>query len=250
MELQKETNPKSKKKIIVRGLKIVGVLFLCFTFYGCGLSEGETMIKGQVLDQQGIDAKVAASEKKLKSTQEKLKNVEEQYGDQKEEVKEALALVDQRHDLIVKVGKKETELEGKEAEIKRLDEKIKDKQADVDQAAADQKAELEEKLSSLTSQVKAKESELAKIESGIQAKKDAPVQLNAGEYIIGRDVPVGRYKATNIGRGTNFFVYDDSGNGVVNTILGTDNGSGDYVFFALEGYLIKTEGQVKLIPVE
>ncbi|MEW4211715.1 hypothetical protein Q0O85_24565 [Priestia megaterium] len=53
-----------------------------------------------------------------------------------------------------------------------------------------------------------------------------------------------------MGRGTNFIFYGDDGSAVVNPILGTSNGSGDYVFFATDGEIIQTEGQVKLIPVE
>lgn len=286
MELQRETNPKNKKKIIFRILKIVGVLFVCLLAYGCGLSQSDTVIEGQVKTQGEILTETDKAKAKLEKTEKKIKDAEEQYGDKKEEVKEALALVDQRHDLIVEIGKKETELEGKKSEIERLDKKIKEKQSDVDAATAEQKAkiekkltslneevkdkeaelkekeaaakaEIEEKLSSLNAEIKGKElkvkaieAELAKLESGVQAKKEAPVQLNAGQYIVGHDVKEGRYKATNIGRGTNFIVYGEDGSAVVNTILGTDNGSGDYVFFATEGQIIRTEGQVKLIPVE
>lgn len=286
MELQRETNPKSKKKIIFRILKIVGVVFICFITYAIGVSQSDTVIDGMVKTQSDILDETDKAEAKLEKTEKKLASAESQYGDKEKEVKEALALVDKKDDLIIQIGKKETELEGKKSEIARLDEKIKAKQGDVDAAAADQKAKIEKKLSSLNAEVKEKEAEvkekeeaakaeieeklsslnaevkgkelkvkaieaeLAKLESGVQAKKEAPVQLNAGQYIVGHDVKEGRYKATNIGRGTNFIVYGDDGSAVVNTILGTENGSGDYVFFAQEGNIIRTEGQVKLIPVE
>mgnify|MGYP001053941655 CR=1 FL=1 len=279
MELQKETNPKSKKKIIFRILKIVGVLFVCFIAYAIGVSQSDTVIDGMVKTQGDILNETEKAKAKLEKTEKKIASAESQYGDKEKEVKEALALVDKKDDLIVQVGKKETELEGKKSEIARLDKKIKAKQSDVDSATAEQKAkiekklsslnkevkekeaevkekeaaakaDIEEKLSSLNAEVKSKEAELAKLESGIQAKKEAPVQLNAGQYVVGHDVKEGRYKATNIGRGTNFIVYGEDGSAVVNTILGTENGSGDYVFFATEGQIIQTEGQVKLIPVE
>jgi len=257
MELQRETNPKSKKKIIFRILKIVGGLFLCFIAYAIGVSQSDTVIDGMVKTQSDILDETDKAEAKLEKTEKKLASAESQYGDKEKEVKEALALVDKKDDLIVQIGKKETELEGKKSEIARLDKKIKTKQGDVDAAAAEQKAKIEEKLSSLNAEVKGKElkvkaieAELAKLESGVQAKKEAPVQLNAGQYVVGHDVKEGRYKATNIGRGTNFIVYGEDGSAVVNTILGTENGSGDYVFFATDGQIIRTEGQIKLIPVE
>ena len=83
-------------------------------------------------------------------------------------------------------------------------------------------------------------------------KKEAPKVLSSGQYIVGQDIPADRYRATNIGEGSNFFVYDENGEAIVNIILGDSStgGSGDYVFFCDDGNIIQTEAQVKLIPVE
>ncbi|WP_079527836.1 hypothetical protein [Halobacillus hunanensis] len=67
---------------------------------------------------------------------------------------------------------------------------------------------------------------------------------------LGSDIPEGRYQVTNVGRGTNFFVYGSDGYAIVNTILGNENGSWDYVFFTEKGNIIETHGKVKLIPVD
>jgi hypothetical protein len=72
--------------------------------------------------------------------------------------------------------------------------------------------------------------------------------LGAGKFTVGKDCPPGRYRATNIGRGTNFYVYDSSDRLKVITILGND-GNGDYTFWAENGDMIDTRGKVKLIPV-
>ncbi|MYL62130.1 hypothetical protein GLW07_02045 [Bacillus hwajinpoensis] len=82
-------------------------------------------------------------------------------------------------------------------------------------------------------------------------KNEEPIKLTAGQYIVGSDIPEGRYQVTNIGEGTNFFVYDPSGLPKVNTILGDSIvGTGDFVFFTSDGDMIETLGPVKLIPVE
>ncbi|KHE66877.1 hypothetical protein LD39_20465 [Halobacillus sp. BBL2006] len=83
----------------------------------------------------------------------------------------------------------------------------------------------------------------------LQKAEDEPRTLIAGQYFVGKDLPAGRYQVTNIGNGTNFFVYDSGGYPTVNTILGEDF-YGDYVFFTEEGDKIETLGKVKLIPVE
>ncbi|PET65168.1 hypothetical protein CN514_12345 [Bacillus sp. AFS001701] len=78
-----------------------------------------------------------------------------------------------------------------------------------------------------------------------------PVSLSSGHYTVGKDFKSGRYKATNVGRGSNFVVYDKDGDVVVNTILGNGGiGSGDYVFSCDDGYTVETEAPVKLIPVK
>ncbi|MEJ9151438.1 hypothetical protein P4S74_11225, partial [Bacillus smithii] len=62
---------------------------------------------------------------------------------------------------------------------------------------------------------------------------------------MGQDIPADRYRATNIGEGSNFFVYDENGEAIVNIILGDSStgGSGDYVFFCDDGNIIQTEAQ-------
>lgn len=153
---------------------------------------------------------------------EDYKELKKEYSDKKKDVKEIKEAMKNKSTLTTEVDDLQSKVYEKREEIEGLDSMIIDRQEELD-----------------------------KLTSGVQAKKEEPVQLNAGQYVIGKDVKVGRYKATNVGRGTNFFVYDgDGGTTVVNTILGTSNGSGDYVFFAADGDFIQTEGQVKLIPVE
>lgn len=105
-------------------------------------------------------------------------------------------------------------------------------------------------MENLNGSISDAEKELEKLETGIAKKKEEPVSLIAGTFIVGEDVPSNRYQATNVGEGSNLIVYSSSGELKVNTILGDDWGSGDYIFHAEEGDTIETHGPIKLIPVE
>ncbi|ARI79134.1 hypothetical protein HM131_06125 [Halobacillus mangrovi] len=113
----------------------------------------------------------------------------------------------------------------------------------------DKLTNLENEVKALQSQVDEKKKEMDRLTGELKKAKDEPRTLIAGQYVVGKDLPAGRYQVTNIGDGTNFFVYDSSGYPTVNTILGEDF-YGDYVFFTDDGDQIETHGKVKLIPVE
>lgn len=207
---------KKKKGLVIGiGIGIVAVLLTGMVSYDAGVGSVKTEIKDTKVDyNELVDM--------YNSTVDDLKKEDAKLDDKKDEVQEAMALIEQKDEVVEKISKTNKEVDEKRAESSSLDDEIKSKQ-----------------------------DELSKIEKGIKEKEDDPIQLNAGEYIVGQDVPTGRYRVTNIGRGTNFQVFDSSGSAVVNTILGGgDIGRGDYVFFATENTLIKTAGAVKMIPVE
>lgn len=110
----------------------------------------------------------------------------------------------------------------------------------------------EDKLNSLKSDIKGKEGKLSSLTGQIVKAKGSPKTLGAGQYVVGKDIPAGRYKAHALGRGSNFFVYDSDGSPSVNTILGNAGGigSGDYTFFCDDGNIIETDESVQLIPVK
>jgi hypothetical protein len=108
-----------------------------------------------------------------------------------------------------------------------------------------------DELKALNANIATKRTELEKLNNGVVAAQGKPRQLSSGHYIVGTDVPSGRYRATNVGRGSNFQVYNSSGEIKVNAILGNSIvGDGDFVFFANDGDIIKTAARVKLVPVE
>jgi hypothetical protein len=286
-EKKKATKKTLFKRFLIGGVIVVVGLIS----YGGGLNGAETSIDGEKATYGDLLIKVDNTETKLKSAQEDVKKEKANLEETKEDAKEVMALMDKQDKIEKDIQSKEKELKEKSAQVDKvdstidekkakveeevakyekeleqknadkkkkleeenasLDKKIEDKKSKVDAEVADHKQELESKLTSLESDVKEKEDKLASLETGIKEAEGAPITLNAGEYIIDKDVPTGRYKVTNIGRGTNFQVFDSSGSAIVNTILGNgDIGRGDYVFFATENTLIKTAGAVKLIPVE
>lgn len=71
--------------------------------------------------------------------------------------------------------------------------------------------------SSLAVAISSKQSELNQLSGKVAAAKGAPKTLPAGDFIVGQDIPAGRYKVTG---SSNFFVHTADGDGKVNTILG------------------------------
>jgi Skp family chaperone for outer membrane proteins len=155
----------------------------------------------------------------------------------------------------VKMDKRLSEIK---KEIKTYEHKLDNKKQEVNEAmnALKQRDQLQaeiEKLQSDLSNMKAeadnKRSELQKLTGEIKTRKSQPKVFNAGQYVIGKDLPAGRYKAVPVGQGSNFIVYDKNGIPKVNTILG-QFGEKEYVFFCSDGDTMQTESTVKLIPLE
>lgn len=110
---------------------------------------------------------------------------------------------------------------------------------------------LDSEITKLSADIESKKTELASVSEAIIKQKAAPIQLSAGQYIVGQDIPAGRYKAIPVGRGSNLFVFDTSGSSVVNTILGnSDISTPEYVFYAFDDYIIETRAAAQFIPVE
>jgi len=171
-------------------------------------------------------AKIGLEEDKVNYTQlqDKIKGAEGQLQAKQDELKEAKDVI----------GKKDSA----EADLKKVNDDISVKQGE---------------LKLVESVLAEKRAELATIESGIKEKKDAPKVLPAGQFIVGKDIPKGRYKVTTNGtRGSNFKVYDSSGSLVINTIISSLEGHGvkEYIALMGDGYIIDARDTFKYIPVE
>ncbi len=241
---------KENKVFRIAGIAVIAFLVF-FIGAGIGSSGAEITVKDKAMDVTKLDKEIASLEEKKKSLADEVEVVNGEIESLQKEKDETVALIDTKSDV--------------EAELKDVEAKLNDTKGVLDAELAEGRKEIESKLNeakkelteaegkvtALNADVQAKQAELEKLTNGIIKKKEEPIQLNAGQYIVGIDVPAGRYQATNVGRGTNFFVYGTDGRSTVNTILGDSAvGSGDYVFFAEDGYVIETRGQVKLIPVQ
>ncbi|RWS42195.1 hypothetical protein EKA14_17295 [Bacillus mycoides] len=213
---------KSKKLWITLAV-IVGLVIS----YSIGASGAKVAIEKEKVTYDELKKQIDEKENELIYTKSEVrKGIDEEQKKldaKKEEVKSTLALVDNKNQLTSEIDKLSKDVEAKKGEVGKLD-----------------------------GDIQAKNSELQKLTEGVKAKQEEPRMLGAGEYIVGKDIPAGRYKATAVGRGSNFVVFDSkSGSATVNTILGNSSvGRGDYTFFAGSGDIIKTAEQVKLIPVE
>lgn len=218
LETQKVSKFKSKKF----WLKTIGVIVLICVIYGIGSSGSKVQLEEKKVDYDELVKEIKSKEKEIKTVQGKLDDIKSEYSGMEKEFNEALEIMKNKDKIQQEINDLNKEIDGRKNEIVTLDGKID-----------------------------SKNKELASVSGKVKEAKGKPIILDSGQYIVGKDVPEGRYKATNIGRGSNFFVYDSSGMAVVNTILGNDGiGSGDYVFFTNEGNIIETHAQVKLIPVE
>jgi len=102
-------------------------------------------------------------------------------------------------------------------------------------------AELDELISD-------KQAELERLQTRVRETGEAPIQLSAGTWYAGSDIPTGRYQASN--GSSNFVVRDGNGRLVANVILGGRNGVDTYVFTLPSGGLVETRGGVTLTPIE
>lgn len=225
--------------IVLRGL-FLSISLLSLFLFGCAAKvdiDGERVTYEQLTEKiaelneqieeleetkENYETIIAGVEEELDEIQENIDELSDEYDAHKEEFERLLSLVEEEETLIKNI----------ETLNKTLDEK-------------------EAKKKALKGDIKGKEKELSKIENVVSKTKEDPIELIAGQYIVGTDIPEGRYQATNIGDGSNFVVHSSGGSLKVNTILGDSIvGSGDYVFFADDGDVIETRGRAKLIPVE
>ncbi|PLR99583.1 hypothetical protein [Bacillus sp. T33-2] len=225
MEL--ETKKVSRFKSKVFWLKVVGLLVLLSIFYNIGVSGAKITLEEKKVNYDELVKEIRAKEKEVDETKQKiadvefeLKEIEEEFNAKQAEFEEAKKVVENKQSIENDIAKLNSDLETKKGEIAAIDANIK-----------------------------AKNDELASITGQIQEKKDAPKQLPAGNFTVGKDIPAGRYKVVPVGQGSNFIVYSGSGRLKVNTILGSF-GVGEYVFDAAEGDNIQTEAPAKFIAVE
>jgi predicted RNase H-like nuclease (RuvC/YqgF family) len=155
----------------------------------------------------------------------------------------------------------EDELQTKKDEQITINQEINKNKAAFDEAKAiinnkesnlNEIKNLQDQIITMNSDLKAKKQELASISGQIVEKKEAPIQLSAGQFIVGKDIPVGRYKITATGRGSNMFIYDSNGESILNEIISNvpDHGVPEYIIFLFDGYIIESHTPAAFQPIE
>ncbi|MFC4023610.1 hypothetical protein ACFOUV_07215 [Oceanobacillus longus] len=223
---------KTKKFWIITG-GIIGSILLFFIAYVIGESGAEVALEEEKVTHEELTSKmeeleenvtelegqIADAESTLADTESKVAGEEKTLSERQDEVEEALALVSERDGLVDELTRIENEVGSRQSDLEALDSDILNKQ-----------------------------DELASLEGQIIEKSGEPINLLAGEWIVGLDLPAARYQASG---SSNFVVYSAGGGLVVNTILGDSSvGDGDYVFFAKDGYRIESSAPATLTPVE
>jgi predicted phage tail protein len=219
-----------KNKVLKRVVIGVGAVILFFIGSAVGSSGAEIALKDKVETYESLDKKIQDYEKKLKE-------ISEEY----EEAKEVTA-----------------NLDDKKSELSDIESKLKDKKSVLDKELEEGRKEIEKQLKDVESELSSKKEELDNVKNELalskgelQKAEGEPKTLPAGTYVIGQDIPSGRYQATPSGRGSNFVVRDSFGKLKVNTILGSGNHrEPSYTFFSEEGDVIETHSSVTLTPVK
>lgn len=146
-------------------------------------------------------------------------------------------------------------------ELKEVTDEINKNKRIIDEAKeiVSKKEDIEKSISSNTSklnklkrEVEIKEKELSKLTGQLKNTGESPVELNAGYYYFGDDLPANRYelKAQN-GYHGNVFVKDESGRSKVAETFGKGpHAIESFVFTALPGDEIEATIPVILTPVE
>ncbi|NIK12158.1 hypothetical protein [Alkalibacillus almallahensis] len=152
----------------------------------------------------------------------------------------------------------EEKIETKESELDDLETQVDSKNSELEQLIqleedrddlVSEKSTLESDVSDLEDKVNSLETELSNLEGGVEKAEGENKHLGAGHFVVGTDLPEGRYEVYPEGRGSNFVVRNSGGSLKVNTILGR-SGVESYVFTATEGDTIETEESVRFEPVE
>jgi hypothetical protein len=206
-----KTTKKSKKKWFV-----IGGIFLVLSFsYSLGNGAAKTEIDGTKVNYEGVLAKIEEKEKELSGIEKDMESTKAEF----DRAKEVIA---DKESAMKEVEEIKYDLSLKHTELKALDELI---------------AEREATLLTLDGKIK---------EKGIE-----PITLSAGQYFVGTDFPIGRYKAVPNGGGGNLFVYSAEGDLMVNTMIGSGKHyESEYIFFATEGAYLEATTSIKLIAVE
>jgi septal ring factor EnvC (AmiA/AmiB activator) len=223
-----------KYKILI--FSAAAIIFFLIAF-NMGISAATVDLEEEKVTYDKLVSRIADKEVELDSKNKSLEDLEKKILTKAEELTSVRKRVDENQDIIEEASAIVNDKENILKDISDIRSQISSKQNELDK---------------LTSDIKAKETELARVTGQIQETEEAPKQLSAGQFLVGKDIPEGRYKVTPIGRGSNFVVYDSSGSLVTNTILSSipNHGVSEYVTFLSDGEIIDSSTPAKYTPVK
>ncbi|WP_276917445.1 hypothetical protein [Aneurinibacillus aneurinilyticus] len=207
---------KNKKVLLGMGTVVLAILF-----YFVGSTTAKTTLNEKALSYSQLEQEIQKKNDELKTVTDNLSAKQKEFDTIKATYEEAKNLVSQK-------------------------EKIK---TDI-QAAQKEQSAVVSKIDSTNKELQAKQVELEKLSNAIVAKKQAPKQLPAGHFTVGKDIEAGRYKVTASGQGSNYVVYDSLGGLKVNAILGGSFGVSEYIVELADGDKIQEEMRVKYTAIE
>ncbi|KIO60192.1 Phosphoserine phosphatase [Caldibacillus thermoamylovorans] len=206
------TIPFYKKKWFI----IVSAILILLIGWGLGESNAKETLDGKKVHYDKLVKKIKDKEKELDSIIDERDNILKEVDENKDLIEAANNYKENKQNL-------DQEISSKTEEVKQLD-----------------------------SQITSKQSELNSLTGKIQETGDAPKELPAGTFVVGKDIPAGRYKVLPVGRGSNFVVYDENGNNVVNTIVSSVEGHGvpEYITYLFDNYIIEASSPFQYVPVK
>lgn len=156
---------------------------------------------------------------------------------------------------------KQKEFNSLELQVEEINNELSEKQKEIKEGLSaintleinrNEASDLINEIESKKDEIKDLDSQIKQLQEGIKEAEGKPIELAAGTFLVGKDIPENRYKVLPIGRGSNLQIYDDSGSNVVNTIVSSTDGHGvpEYIVYLEEGYIIDAQSPFKYVPVE
>ncbi len=144
-------------------------------------------------------------------------------------------------------GNETVDIEGEAVTYDELQEKIKTAEGKLENLEKDLES-VEKQINDYRDELKENTQEESTA-AEVEVKDEDPIEVGAGHFVFGEDVPTGRYEAFPVDKSSKITVVDLLDEVRVNTVIGTDD-SPSYVFTALHGYKLELSGAVELVPLE
>lgn len=184
-----------------------------------------TWIGGEFGSSKYIAGSLLEADKRYQAKTAEIEKASSELASVKKDMEKSQALLDELSDY----KNKKEELE---KEISDFETKVK---------------ELTSQTETLNSDISKKQAELDKLTGNILKATGEPKTLPSGDYIVGTDLPKGRYVVSG---SSNFQVYSASGRIQINTILGDSYvGDGDYTAFLDDGMIMHCAAKTKFTPI-